>query len=147
MALKNYPNIQFTAIKKWGNVQEDFADNYQKYLFNHWENDNKQYFSFKQEVDEQGLLHYQNYIVINENKTIEEATEDFINFLEYEEKWNKKNKVIEKWQQKKGEFIVPRGRIFIQVNGHSIYPYTGLWQTADEIRENVKNELLSSALQ
>lgn len=55
--------------------------------------------------------------------------------------------MIENWQQKKGEFTVPRGRIFIQVNGHSIYPYTGLWQTADEIRENVKNELLSRTLQ
>ena len=36
LAPKNYPNIQFTAIKKWGNVQDDFADNYQKYFFNHW---------------------------------------------------------------------------------------------------------------
>lgn len=142
LAPKNYPVFQFTAIKKWGNVQDDFIDNYQKYFFNHWESDKKQYFSFTEEIDEQGLLHYQSYIVVNENRTIEEATEDLISFLEYEEKCNKENKIIEKWQQKEGEFVVPQSCIFIQVNEHRIYPYTGLWQTADEIRENVKNELL-----
>lgn len=142
LASKNYPDIQFTAIKKWGNVQEDFEDNYQKYLFNHWESNRKEYFSFTEEVDEQGLLHYQNYVIVNENKIIDEATEDFISFLEYEEKWNMENKVIEKWQQKRGEFVVPRGHISIQIEENNISPYTALWQTADEIRENVKNELL-----
>ena len=142
LAPKNYPNIQFTAIKKWGNVQDDFADNYQKYFFNHWESDKKQHFSFIEETDEQGLLQYQIYIVVNENRTIEEATEDLISFLEYEEKCNKENKVIEKWQQKEGQFVVPSYQMYIQFQENKIFPYTGLWQTAEEIRENVKKEFL-----
>lgn len=141
---KEFPTIQFTAIKHWGNIQTDFKDNYQKYLFTHWENDRKEKFSTTEEF-EFGLLVYHNYITVNENETIEEATEDLINFIEYTENWNSEHKIINMPHWSKEYYRVPLNvSIYLQENDiwlRNIYSGTGY--TSDKIREEVRNELLT----
>lgn len=141
---KGFPAIQFTVIKHWGNIQTDFEDNYQKYLFTHWESDRKEKFSATEEF-ELGLLVYQNYITVNENETIEEAIEDLINFIEYAENWNSEHKIINMPHWSKEYYRVPMNvSIYLQENDtwlRNIYSGTGY--TADKVREKVRNELLT----
>lgn len=137
---KKNQQFQFIAIKKWGHIEEDFQSNLQKYLFNNWESERKEVFSVKEEKNERGVLNYQNYIVVDEAKTIEQATEDVISFIEYAENWNKKNNVVHFFQQKNNEFIVPVKNIYIKIQESEIYPYNSRFQTADSIRKYVSEE-------
>lgn len=139
MALKNKQEIQFKAIKDYGKLSDDYHANFQKYIFNNWDNDLKEKFEVKENINNNGLLSYENYIIVDNIEELEKATEYIIDFLEYAEKWNKENKIVKiKWQ-KDGQFIVPIYNIYIQFQERIIYPYHAMFQTADEIREESKN--------
>ncbi len=145
---EGYPEIQFTAKKRWGNIQTDFKDNYQKYLFTHWESDRKEKFSTNEELED-GLLVYQNYIIVNENETIEEATEDFISFIAYAENWNSEHKIINMPHWPKEYFRVPLN-IYIYLQEEDVWLkniYTGTGQTEDKMRETIKSELENAKLE
>ena len=139
-ALKNKEEIQFKAIKEYGKLTEDFEANFQKYLFDTWNSSTKEKFEVEESRDNEGILSYSNYINANSMEEVEEAAEDIIDFLEYAEKWNEQNKIVSIWQQKKNEFIVPTRRIYIKFQDKIIYPYHALFQTADEIREEVRRQ-------
>ena len=91
-------------------------------------------------LDENGMLNYEIYINVDKVGDIEQATEYLINFLEYAEKWNKENKIVKISQQKNNQFVVPIWRIYIKIQEKRIYPYNMMFQTADEIREEVKKQ-------
>ena len=135
--LKNNKEIKFTVIKKWGALSEDFKANYQKCIFDSWNDDIKTNFKIKENIDENGLLNYENFIEIQNEEELDRATEYLIAFLEYSEKWNKENKIVEIQWQKDGQFIVPI-EIYIKMQEKIIYPYNTMYQTADEIRNEVK---------
>lgn len=137
LGVKTCKNIQFTAIRENKKLLEDFKANYQKYIFNSWNNPIKEKFEVAQTVNEKGLLSYQNYIIVNETTELETVTEYLIEFLEYAEKWNKENKVVKVWQQKQGQFIVPI-EIYIKVKEKIIYPYNAMFQTKEEIRQEAR---------
>ncbi len=140
-ALKKKPEIQFKAIKEYGKLTEDFEANYQKYVFNNWNSSVKEKFEVEEKRTEEGILHYSNYVIADNTEEVEEAVEYIIEFLEYAEKWNKENKVVKIWQQKKNEFIVPIRNVYIKIQDNVIYPYHALFQTADEIRNDAKEQL------
>ena len=135
---KNNKDIQFTVIKKWGALHDDFKANLQKYIFNSWQSNIKEQIQTEESISENGLLQYENYIVVNEIEKLNEGTEALISFLEYAESWNKENKIVNIWQQKNGQFIMPID-IYIVFKEKEIHPYNKGFQTADEIREEVKN--------
>lgn len=115
-----------------------------KYLFENWENPEKDRFVVEQELTEQGLLSYKTYLEIETYEDLINATDLLIDFLNYEEKWNKDNdKVINIWWHKEdGEYIVPIGKIYFIKNGNMILPYNGLFQTESEIREQAIKRFL-----
>lgn len=135
--LRNNKEIKFVAIKKWGALSEDFEANYQKYIFDSWDADIKTNFKIKENIDENGLLNYENFIVIENEEELSKATEYLIAFLEYSEKWNKENKIVEIQWKKAGQFIVPI-KVYIEMQEKIIYPYNTMYQTADEIRNEVQ---------
>ena len=138
--LKNNKDIQFTAIKNWGRISNDFVGRYQKYIFDNWDSNVKNKFVVNESIDENGLLNYENYIIINKTNEIMEATEQLIEFLEYAEKWNKENKIIKVSQQKEGQFVVPI-KVYLKTEKTRIYPYNAMFVTADEIREEAKKSM------
>lgn len=136
--LKNKNEIKFTAVKDWRNLSEDFKANYQKYVYDNWNGKTKEKFIVKEYIDSKGLLNYENDIIIDNISKLDYTLEYYIEFLEYAEKWNKGNKVLKNAWQKEGQFIVPIN-IGIQINEDIIYPYNGMYQTADDIRTNANN--------
>ena len=137
--IKNLPEVQFTVIKNGGKSLNDYDSNLQKYLFNNWNSNEKEYFETEEYIDQDGLLYYSNYIRISEEKELELATERILDFLEYAEDWNKENKIIKYKYQKEGQFCVaPIGMTYIKINDKIISPYSELYITADKIRENAK---------
>ena len=140
ITLKNKKEIQFKAIKKYGDLKNDYEANYNKYVFEHWDSDIKEKFDIMEGLDENGMLNYEIYINVDKVGDIEQATEYLINFLEYAEKWNKENKIVKISQQKNNQFVVPIWRIYIKIQEKRIYPYNMMFQTADEIREEVKKQ-------
>lgn len=135
--LKNNKEVKFTAIKKWGALSEDFEANYQKYIFDSWDDEIKTNFKIKESIDENGLLNYENFIAIENEDELSKATEYLIAFLEYSEKWNKENKIVEIQWQKEGQFIVPID-VYIEIQERIIYPYNAMYQTVDEIKNEVQ---------
>ena len=140
ITLKNKKEIQFKAIKKYGDLKNDYEANYNKYVFEHWDSDIKEKFDIMEGLDENGMLNYEIYINVDKDGDIEQATEYLINFLEYAEKWNKENKIVKISQQKNNQFVVPIWRIYIKIQEKRIYPYNMMFQTADEIREEDKKQ-------
>lgn len=140
--LKNNKEIRFTEIKNGGSLFEDFAPNLQKYIFDSWNSSEKEKFLVEETIDERGLLSYKNYIIVNDPEKVDEATELLIDFLEYAEKWNKENKIVNIWQQKEGQFVMPI-KVYIQIQGKNIRPYNAMFQTAEEVRGEVKKLLFS----
>ena len=137
--IKNFPEIQFTVIKKGGQSVNNYDSNLQKYLFNNWNSDDKKYFKTEEYVDINELSYYRNYIEITEYKDLELATEKLIDFLDYAENWNDDNNIIKYKYQKEGQYCVaPIGMIYIKINDKIISPYSELYITADKIRENAE---------
>ena len=138
--IKKKPEIEFTVTKYWGSSANDYDSNLQKYLFENWNSNNKQYFETEEYIDEDGLLHYSNYISVLELEELDQATELVLEFLKYAEEWNKENKVADYKFQKEGQFCVaPVGSTYIKLNDKVVFLYSGLYDTADKIRENVEN--------
>lgn len=78
--LKNEPKIQFVAIKKWGNLEEDLSDRIQKYYFEKWDSANKNDFRVYENT-ENDILNYEIYI---ENfKNINTAINEIYEFVDF----------------------------------------------------------------
>lgn len=139
LKLKKFSEIKFKAIKKWGEVINDYESQLHKYLFENWNNSKKDKFTIIEKITEDGFLEYETYIEISNIEEYEEATELIINFLEYTDKWNKDNKkVIDISWQKDGQFIYPISKIYLIKDNTVISPYYACYQTADEIRKSAK---------
>lgn len=138
--IKKFPEITFRATKYYGKVKDDLTDHLHKYLFEHWNDKNKDNFTINEKFLEDGFLRYEFYITINTYNEMLEGTETIIRYLQYIENWNKENKkVINVWYQKEGQFVIPdNANFFLEKDGEHISPYNTMFQTADEIRENSK---------
>lgn len=139
--LSKCPEVKFTAIKDGGIDYYDYKENLQKYLFDNWDSTSKNNFKTEEYIEPNGLLYYRNYIESENFEEVMQATEDIIQFVEYAEQWNKKNKAINNYIQKKGEFFVaPIGMTFIKISDQIIIPYSETYMTADEIKEKAKKQ-------
>lgn len=139
LKLKKFPKIEFKASKKWGNLKDDYDSRLHKYLFENWNNNEKDKFTVIENITEDGFLQYETYIEINTLEECEEATNTLIKFLEYADNWNKQyKKVINIPWQKEGQFIYPLSKIYLVKATNRITPYHGCYQTADEIRKEAR---------
>ena len=139
--LKKVPQIKFKAIKNYGAQINDLNDNIAKYIFEHWNSPQKSKFKVEENKDENDLLEYKTYIEINTYEEAVEGTKTIIEFLKYAEKWNKENgKVVNFWQQKEGQFVMPLYNVYLVKDNDRISPHSGLFETEEEIMKNLEKK-------
>ena len=71
--LKDNSEIRFNVIVEWASMNEDYADNCQKYYFEHWENTNKDLIQTSVTYYDEIILKYEQYIQITGETEIEYA--------------------------------------------------------------------------
>lgn len=118
--------IQFIAIRKYGNLSEDYLDNCHKYYFEKWQDKGKEKFI----VNESKLgdvLVYDTYIIINTYQELEDAMKNINSFVDF-----------------CGENFSPAWKIYLKKGDYTIYPYQNSGMTkeeaikkAEELYENI----------
>ena len=141
--VKKVPEIQAKAIKEYGKIKRhDLFENFTKYLFDNWNSSEKEKFTVKESRDGDNMLNYELYIEIHNEQELEEATEAVIHFLDYAHEWNDKKKLVNSWRENDRQYILQLGSYIYLItdNGNVILPYNTRFQTAEEIRDNVKEQ-------
>lgn len=139
--VKKCPEIHFFATKNYGQEKNDLSENLHRYLFEKWDNPNKNKFEKYINRTNEGFLEYKTYININTYDELLEGTELIIEFLEYVEKWNIENgKVINIWYKGDDEFVYPLGQIYLMKNDNIITPYREWFQTKEGIIKEAKEQ-------
>lgn len=112
--------IQFTAIRKYGSLSEDYTDNCHKYYFNKWENEAKSIFVVN-ENKIGDILEYDTYIEINTAEDLDKSMSiinDFVNYC--------------------GSNFSASWRVYLKKGDYTIYPYQQDGITQQEARENAE---------
>ncbi len=81
--LKDNSEIKFNVLVEWASMNEDYADNCQKYYFEHWENNNKNNIQTNIAYYEDIILKYQQYIQIKDETEIEDAVKLLYDLAEF----------------------------------------------------------------
>ncbi len=137
--IKKYPQITFKAIKHFGQEKNDLKEQLTKYLFKSWENPKKNEFKVIENQKDDGLLEFKVYIEIDSYEELLEKTKLILEFLNYAEKWNNDNgRIVYLWQQKEGQYVMPLYDVCLKKDDFIFFPYTGLFQTENQIIENAK---------
>lgn len=113
-------NINFTAVKSFGNLNEDYSAQCLKYYFNLWDSEEKKDFKVTQKVEDE-ILKYEIYI--DNFNNIDSATKAILSFKdfcgnEFKLYWN----------------------IYILTNNQRIYPFHNSNQSDDEVIQATKEE-------
>ncbi len=112
--------IQFTAIKKFGNLSEDYSDNCHKYYFEKWESKEKEKFTINETINS-NILDYDTYIRINSYEELENAMNIINNFVNY-----------------CGNNFNANWRIYLKKGDYTIYPYNQNGMSNEEATNNAK---------
>ena len=118
--LEENNEIKFTAIKNFGNLTEDFLDNYHKYLFNKWSSPNKKYFIVEENtIDE--ILDYDTHLIINNYDEIEKNVNIINEFVDF-----------------CGVKFYPSWQIYLKKENSRIYPYDHSGMSQEDALQNAK---------
>ena len=117
--LSDNSEIQFTAIKKYGSLSEDFSDNCHKYYFDKWNSSDKKYFTIIDRTNE--ILDYDTYISINNEKDLDMAMNAINEFADF-----------------CGENFSFTWRIYLKKGDYTIYPYQQSGMTKEDATNNAK---------
>lgn len=112
--------IQFTAIRKFGNLSEDYSDNCHKYYFEKWESKEKKKFTINETINS-NILDYDTYIRINSYEELENAMDIINNFVNY-----------------CGNNFNANWRIYLKKGDYTIYPYNQNGMSNEEATNNAK---------
>ncbi len=118
--VSNNSEIQFIAIKKYGNLSEDYLDNCHKYYFEKWQSKEKEIFIVNQNKIGD-VLDYDTYIIINTYEELEDAMKNINNFVDF-----------------CGENFSTAWRIYIKKGNYMIYPYQSRGMTKEEATEKAE---------
>ena len=81
--LKDNPEIKFNVLVEWSEMNEDYADNCQKYYFEQWKNVNKNNIQTNIAYYENIILKYEQYIQITDENEIEDAVKLMYDLVEF----------------------------------------------------------------
>ena len=81
--LKDNPEIKFNVLVEWSEMNEDYADNCQKYYFGQWKNVNKNNIQTNIAYYENIILKYEQYIQITDENEIEDAVKLMYDLVEF----------------------------------------------------------------
>lgn len=73
LTTKENQNIQFNAHVNWNSLTQDYADRCHKYFYEKWENENKEKLNIIENIAENNILSYEQYIKIENNEQLENA--------------------------------------------------------------------------
>lgn len=105
--IKNNPEIKFNVIVKWASMNEDYADNCQKYFYEHWQNTNKDIIQTNISYYEDAILKYEQYVQIENEDEIENAVKIMYDFISSAE-----------------NYFSPDWNLYLKLNdGYRIYPF------------------------
>ena len=141
--LKKLPEIEFKAIKRYGMEKDDMQDRLHKYIFERWEDPEKSKFLIKENIDEEGLMHYETPFQFDTYEEYNQGVEALIRFLKYENNWNKENKkVINIWRDNEEQFVYFLGKMDLVKDKEYLIPYHAWFQTEEDIREDAKQQYI-----
>ena len=83
MVTEEKPEIEFYAVVNWNQMAQDYSDRYQKYYYEHWQNENKDIIKTNETYTHNILLQYEQYIEITEPSEIEPCVDLVLDFLNY----------------------------------------------------------------
>ena len=112
--------IQFTAIRKFGSLSEDYSDNCHKYYFERWESKEKENFIIIENKTED-ILDYDTYIEIDSYEELEKAMDIINNFVNY-----------------CGNNFSANWRIYLKKGNYIIYPYQQSGISKEDAINNAK---------
>lgn len=81
--LKDNPEIKFNVLVEWSEMNEDYADNCQKYYFEQWKNANKNNIQTNIAYYENIILKYEQFIQITDENEIEDAVKLMYDLVEF----------------------------------------------------------------
>lgn len=116
----NNNDIQFTAIKNFGSLTQDYPARSHKYYFELWNSGEKGNFIVNEFIDND-ILTYETYINIEDVEDLEIAINEIVNFVNF-----------------CGEKFYPNWNIYLQKDGRRIYPYSSYNMTAEDVMNNAK---------
>lgn len=106
--LKDNPEIKFNVIVEWASMNEDYADNCQKYYFEHWKNQNKNLLQTNITYYKDVILKYEQYIEIEDETEIEDAVKLMYDLVKFA-----------------GSKVSPDWELYLKANENTrIYPFT-----------------------
>ena len=112
--------IQFTAIRKFGSLSEDYSDNCHKYYFERWESKEKENFIIIENKTED-ILDYDTYMKIDSYEELEKAMDIINNFVDY-----------------CGNNFSANWRIYLKKGDYTIYPYQQSGISKEDAINNAK---------
>lgn len=118
--LEENNEIKFTAIKNFGNLTEDFLDNYHKYYFDKWESPNKEYFIVEENINNE-ILDYDTHLLINNYGDIEKNVNIINEFVDF-----------------CGTKFYPSWQIYLKKGNSRIYPYDHSGMSKEDAMNNAK---------
>lgn len=118
MQSKTEPKINFTAIKHYGGLKEDYLKRLHKYYFDLWNSNNKKYFTVEETIEDD-ILNYEIYI--DKSNNVEDAGSKIIEFAKF----------------CKGDYRA-YCNVYIKVGEERIYPYSGSSITHEQALLNSK---------
>lgn len=105
--IKSKPEIKFNVIVAWASMNEDYADNCQKYFYDNWQNENKNIIQTDISYYEDVILKYEQYIPIQNENEIENAV-----------------KIMYDLVMSAGEYFSPDWNLYLKVDDENrIYPF------------------------
>lgn len=125
LVLKDEEDLNFIALKNYGSFETDYEDRAQKYYFDHWNNKDKSYFFYNENINEKGLLTYENYMVINSIDELEKGIDLLIDF-----KNSCQKHFLHYWN------------IYLIRDNHRIYPFEDDNDTKEKMMDKAKSEYL-----
>ena len=126
--LEENNEVQFTAIKNFGSLTEDFLDNYHKYYFDKWNSPNRGYFIVEENIKD-GILDYDTHLIINNYEDIEKNVNIINEFVDF-----------------CGTKFYPSWEIYLKKENSRIYPYDNSGMSKEDAMINAKelyNEILT----
>ena len=81
--LKDIKEIRFNVKVEWAEMNEDYADNCQKYFYDKWENANKSIINTNSSYYEDTILKYEQFIQISDYIDLENAVRLMYDLVEF----------------------------------------------------------------
>lgn len=108
LTIEENRDIKFNAIVNWNSMKDDYSEQCQKYYYNKWQHKDKEKL-ITEEDNEDGILIFNQYVIINDYSQIEESINLMYDFI-----------------ASAGEIFFPDWNLYLLIDNSHIYPFSSL---------------------